>query len=275
MERSLKISVVIPAFNEEELIHYCIDAILAADKPSCPLEVIVVNNASTDDTAKVVSSYEHVRLIEEPTKGLTVARQRGADVASGNLLCYIDADTIIPKHLLKYVENKFNREYQLVGISGPYKYHDWNWFGRSILWCYHWLVVPFTQLVVNRILHKGTVFYGGNFTIRKDVLEQIGGFDKNLEFWSEDTQIGRRLSKIGKVRFYHHMYVFTSARRYYQEGMLRVLTRYILNFTWDIFFNRPFTKGYTDIRSNVMPRIARTQESIRPERVKQKSIDIA
>lgn len=113
---------------------------------------------------------------------------------------------------------------------------------------YHWTLVPVTQLIVNRLLNKGSIFYGGNFALRKSVFNGIGGFDTSLEFWSQDAQIGRRMSREGKVRFFHRAYTYTSARRYYEEGMVRVLGRYRMNFLWDIFFHRPFSKGIKDVR---------------------------
>ncbi|NUM81853.1 glycosyltransferase [bacterium] len=247
----MKISVIIPAYNEEAIIGKCLEAVFQADKPSNPLEILVVNNASTDRTASIASSYSGVRVVTENQKGLTKARHCGQANATGDVLVYIDADTKIPKHLLQYVEKKFSDDPKLVAMSGPYKYHDWTWYGRLTLWLYHWLLVPITQLVVNRLLHKGSVFYGGNFALRKPVLDRIGGFDTGLEFWSEDTQIGRRMSREGRVRFFHRAYVFTSARRYYEEGFVRVLMRYIMNFFWDIFFHRPFTRGYKDVRKSV------------------------
>lgn len=245
----MRLSVIIPAYNEEHYIGRCLDAILAADRPE-GTEIIVVNNASQDRTADVVRQYPSVRLVDEPQKGLTKARQRGFLSSSGEVLHYIDADTLIPKHLLTYVVSRFERNPRLAAVSGPYKYHDWHAFGRLILWTYHWTAVPLTQLVINRLLNKGSIFYGGNFALRRTALEKIGGFDTALEFWSEDTQIGRRLGTQGPVRFYHRAYVFTSARRYYAEGLFRVLLRYIFNFFWDIIFHRPFTKGYQDVRDH-------------------------
>lgn len=258
----MKISIIIPAYNEEGIIAACLESVLAADKPKGELEIIVVNNASTDRTAEIAGRYPGVRVITETQKGLTKARQCGNRNASGDILFYIDADTKIPKHLIAYAETKFEKHPKLVAISGPYKYHDWNWYGRLILWLYHWMIVPVTQLVINRILNKGTVLYGGNFALRKAVLDKIGGFDVTLEFWSEDTQIGRRMSREGKVRFYHRAYVFTSARRYYEEGLFRVLGRYVLNFLWDIFFHKPFSRGYKDIRLTTKTKSDFSKQSI-------------
>lgn len=244
----MKISVIIPAYNEENIIAKCLESVVAADKPDGELEILVVNNASTDRTEEIARSFAGVKVVTENQKGLTKARECGHLASQGDLLIYIDADTQIPKHLIRYAERKFNEDAKLVAMSGPYKYHDWNWYGRLTLWIYHWTLVPLTQLVVNRLLNKGSVFYGGNFALRKSLLKKIGGFDTGLEFWSEDTQIGRRMSREGKVRFFHRAYVFTSARRFYNEGFIRVLMRYILNFFWDIIFHRPFTKGYKDVR---------------------------
>ncbi len=244
----MKISVIIPAYNEESIIGKCLSSVLSADKPDCELEIIVINNASSDRTEEIARSFEGVRVMTENQKGLTKARQCGNLNATGDILFYIDADTLIPKHLIRYAEKIFLRHPGVVAMSGPYKYHDWHWFGRLILWTYHWAAVPVTQLIINRILDKGSVLYGGNFALRKKTLDDIGGFDVTLEFWSEDTQISRRMSRKGKVRFYHRAYVFTSARRYYEEGMFRVLVRYTMNFLWDIFFHKPFSHGYKDVR---------------------------
>ncbi|HMY34914.1 MAG TPA: glycosyltransferase [bacterium] len=249
LQMTMKISVIIPAYNEASIIGETLSALMKADRPSNPIEFIVVNNASTDRTAEIASSFPDIRVVTESEKGLTKARQCGNAHAQGDILIYIDADTRIPKHLLRTIEEKFIADPKLVAMSGPYKYHDWTWYGRLILWLYHWTLVPMNQLVINRILNKGSVFYGGNFAVRKKALDKIGGFDTGLEFWSEDTQIGRRMSQEGRVRFFHRAYVYTSARRYYAEGFLRVLMRYIMNYFWDIIFHRPFTKGYQDVRS--------------------------
>jgi glycosyltransferase involved in cell wall biosynthesis len=249
----MAISIIIPAYNEEEMIGGCLRAITEADESDSDLEIIVVNNASTDHTADVVSKFPQVKLVNEPQKGLTRARERGRLESSGDILIYVDADTKIPKHLIRYIERKFRTDTKLVALSGPYKYHDWHWFGRLVLWMYHWTLVPLTQLLANRLLNKGSVFYGANFALRRNALERIGGFDTRLEFWSEDTQIGRRLCAEGKVRFFHRAYTYTSARRFYEEGMLRVLLRYVMNFLWDVLFHRPFTRGYQDIRQSTIP----------------------
>jgi glycosyltransferase involved in cell wall biosynthesis len=77
----MKLSIAIPAYNEEALIGACLEAITASLSrlklsPS-EYEIVVVNNASTDHTKEIASSYPGVRVVDEPHKGLTRARQTG------------------------------------------------------------------------------------------------------------------------------------------------------------------------------------------------------
>ncbi len=60
-------------------------------------------------------------------------------------------------------------------------------------------MAPATQFLVKHVLRAGTIFYGGNFAVRRDALSTIGGFDTSIEFHGEDTNLGRRLCAVGKV----------------------------------------------------------------------------
>ena len=89
------ISLIIPAYNEEAYLGACLDAVMAnvADKV---LEIIVVDNNSTDGTKAVIERYAAVTYAFEPEKGITRARQRGFLTARGDILAYVDADTHPP-----------------------------------------------------------------------------------------------------------------------------------------------------------------------------------
>jgi GT2 family glycosyltransferase len=84
-----------------------------------------------------------------------------------------------------------------------YRFYDWDCRGRLLLRGYDMTLAPATQLVVKYLLRVGTIFYGGNFAVRRDALAIIGGFDTSIEFHGEDTNVGRRLSAIGKVVLVH------------------------------------------------------------------------
>ena len=89
---------------------------------------------------------------------------------------------------------------------------------------------------------------GGNFVTSRIALEAIGGFNLGIAFYGEDTDIARRLSTVGGVRFTFRLKMFSSARRLKKEGILTMALRYSINYFWTTFFKRPYTDNYIDIR---------------------------
>ena len=99
---TLTISVIVCAHNEAVYLPACLHSLLAQSRP--PDEIIVVNNASTDATGAVARAIGGVQVVDEPRKGLTRARETGREVASGDLLVYLDADCRAPLTWLERVE---------------------------------------------------------------------------------------------------------------------------------------------------------------------------
>src|SRR4051812_6224494 len=98
MMTNLKISFIIPAHNEQFYISDCLSSVIKAlHQNICEAEIIVVNNASTDDTKKIANLCRGVIVIDEPHKGLARARQAGFKACTGDLVANIDADTNLPQ----------------------------------------------------------------------------------------------------------------------------------------------------------------------------------
>src|SRR4051812_20854522 len=100
----MKISFVIPAYNEEHVIAKCIGSIqeeLLNGKYDA--EIIVANNASNDRTKEIALGFPGVRVVDEPRKGVRFARQTGYMASTGELIANIDADNMLPKGWLKKV----------------------------------------------------------------------------------------------------------------------------------------------------------------------------
>jgi GT2 family glycosyltransferase len=91
---------------------------------------------------------------------------------------------------------------------------------------------------------------GGNFIVSRTALESVGGFNTGIQFYGEDTDIARRLHKVGKTRFTFALKMFSSARRLKHEGLFTMAARYSVNYLWTTFFKRPYTHDYIDIREN-------------------------
>jgi glycosyltransferase involved in cell wall biosynthesis len=90
----LRISIIIPCFNEERYLRRCLDAI--ARLHEMPYEVLVVDNNSSDRTARIAQQYSFVRLLQEPRQGRVYAQASGFTAARGDILARIDADAVLP-----------------------------------------------------------------------------------------------------------------------------------------------------------------------------------
>jgi glycosyltransferase involved in cell wall biosynthesis len=239
-------SVIVCAYNEEALLPGCLHAILAQTR--LPDEIIVVNNASTDRTGEVARAIAGVRVVDEPAKGLVVARETGRLAARGDLLAYVDADCRPPIFWLERVEAAFRRRPAMVGLTGPYRFYDWDWIGRALIRAYDCVVAPPTHFVVHHLLGIGAIFYGGNFTASAKALNQIGGFDRTIEFHGEDTNVGRRLTAVGLVTVDRTCWLWTSARRYRAMGRGAVFRLYVRNFWSEVLRHRPADRHHQDVR---------------------------
>ena len=242
-----RLSVIVCAHNEARFLSACLHSLLAQTR--VPDEILVVNNASTDETRAVAQQVPHVRVVDEPRKGLVVARETGRRAATGDLLVYLDADCRAPLTWLERVERRFLDSPDLLALSGPYRYYDWDWWGRLLIRAYDVTLAPATQLLVKYILRLGTIFYGGNFAVKAAALHAIGGFDTSIEFHGEDTNVGRRLFAIGRVEIVHDCYLYTSARRYNAMGKGAVFRLYVRNFTSELLHHRPRDTSHLDVRT--------------------------
>ena len=236
----LKISVIIPAHNEEAYLPACLAALMenVADQVH---EIIVVDNNSTDGTRAVVERFPRVKYVLEPEKGITRARQCGFLHSSGDLLAYVDADTHPPAGWIEQISRQFRTDDQLACLSGPYSFYDLSGLMDRI--ATGWFVTA-------RPLYRftGYMLVGGNFAIRRDVLAQMGGFDEKIEFYGEDVDIAKRASKHGKVVFSPDLVMPTSARRMKKQGFGKMAWLYFINYVSIVFRGKPATMGYQDVR---------------------------
>ena len=242
----MRISVIVCAHNEAQFVGPCLHSLLAQTR--VPDEILVVNNASTDETGAVAQQIPNVRVVDEPRKGLVVARETGRRASAGDLLVYLDADCRAPLRWLELIERHFMRDPALIALSAPYRFYDWDLWGRLLIRAYDFTLAPATQLLVKYILRIGTIFYGGNFAVRREALARIGGFDTSIEFHGEDTNVGRRLFALGRVRLFHDCYLYTSARRYNAMGKGAVFRLYVRNFTSEVLHHRPKDTTHVDVR---------------------------
>jgi len=232
----MKASIVIPAHNEEKYIAGSLEAIVKQGA----FEVIVVDNASTDNTFGVAGGFKEVKVLREQRKGVQFARETGRREARGSILAYLDADSIPPQNWLRKGLAFFS-DPEVVAVSGPYDYYDAGPFFRSMSLIFQKTIFRITHCLVHDILRKGGVMLGGNALMRASALGNIGGFDTSIAFYGDDADTARRLTAVGKVLFRNSMTVRSSARRFKGRSVVKVTLTYIMNFIWVILFKRPFS----------------------------------
>lgn len=243
-----QVSFVVPAYNEERLLPACLAAIRAEiDRTGCTAEVLVVNNASTDGTAALAAATPGVVVVDQPKKGLVQARSAGFLASRGVLIANIDADTLIPEGWLDRVLHAFAHNQRLVCISGPYDYHDLpihiRTFARSF-----YLMGYATYAFNKHVLGVGAMVQGGNFVLLREAMAGIGGYSDAFTFYGEDTDVARRMSKVGDVVFTFRLTAKSSGRRLRGDGVVRTGLRYGANYLWATFFRKPFTTAWHDYR---------------------------
>lgn len=244
----MKLSFVVPAYNEEAYIGKCLESIFKeTEGKNFDFEVIVVNNASTDNTKKIASSFKGVRVIDQPIKGLVRARKTGFEASTGDIIANVDSDTILTKGWVDYVFNEFNRDKKLVGLSGPFIYHDISFIMSLIVRAFYYYTYAI-YLIMRFVLKKGSIFQGGNYIFKKSSFEKIGGFNEDYDFYGEDADVSRRLAKVGTVKWTFNLPIYASGRRLAKEGPISTSFRYTMNYFWTYFFKKPFTKTASDIR---------------------------
>jgi len=237
-----KISLIIPAYNEEKYIGTCLEYAIK-NSNNLFMEIIVIDNASTDNTSAIALKYPNVRVVREDKKGLTKARQRGYEESKGDILAYIDADTRMPELWCDVLIKEFDKNKNLVCLSGPCFYYDISLIKKIFVKYVYWYL-----LGMPTYYFVGYMVQGSNFAIKRETLNKMNGFDTNIEFYGEDTNIARRASEFGKVKFKSDFIIYASGRRFYNQGLIKTGLIYMSNFLSEAFTHKPTTNNYKDFR---------------------------
>jgi glycosyltransferase involved in cell wall biosynthesis len=191
--RIMKYSVIIPAHNEEKYINTCLDSIENATKPhGAHVEIIVVLNRCTDTTEQIARSRGAI-VITENSKNLARIRNRGAAIASGDVIVTIDADSWMSKNMLCEIERML-RSRRYIGGGVRIRMERYS-LGIRLSWMILHIIIFFTGL-------SGGLYW----CYRKD-FQAIGGFNENCAL-GEDLEFAGRLKEYGRT----HGLKFTTLR---------------------------------------------------------------
>ena len=228
----MKLSVIIPAHNEVARIGAALEALCVQDYPD--FEIIVVDNASTDSTVPAArAASQDAKIVFEARKGTMWACERGRKEASGDIIVRMDADCIPDRDWLRRGAEHFKKT-DVAVVSGPYLYYDTSPGFRAISYLTQKYLYTFANLLL-RLFRLGGITIGGNTFMRASALQAAGGFNTNLVFYGDDTDVAKRLSKYGLCIFDPHLVMRTSGRRFESHGTIRLAFAYWYHFFKQLF----------------------------------------
>lgn len=206
----MRVSVVIPAYNEEKYIKKCLKSLEAQEVK--PDEIIVVDNNCTDRTITIAKKFK-VRIVKEKNQGMIFARNRGFNTAKYEIIARCDADTILPPDWIRRIKNNFKRN-KIIALTGPAYFYDVSIPPKKRKVD---LVYP-TFLRPTKLIQKHETLFGANMAIRKSVWEKVKDEvcldDSQVH---EDMDLAFHINPLGKIRYSRSLKVGISARRFKKD----------------------------------------------------------
>lgn len=211
----MKISVIIPAYNEAKCLPATLEKIFAASSAvDCDSEVIVVDNESTDETRRIAEDFG-ARVFTETEHNIGRVRNTGAKNAEGDVLIFIDADTLVSDRLFQKIADAMTDEKCFGGaVAVGYEEFQRKWMKWYLKGWEFW----------GRFLNMKL---GAAQFCRKRFFEELGGYDETI-YMGEDVMFYWRLSwltkrKGGRLSFIKDPRVTTSTRRFDRMSLWKTL----------------------------------------------------
>lgn len=210
------ISIIFPVYNEEKIIETTLKHYVRF-RERYKLEIIIADDNSTDQTLAKARKYaDKIVLNPTNTRGRSANCNRGASIASSDILLFLDADIRIADP-----ERFFQTAYHVFQ-------HQRGWIGGMI----NHRVYPGEEILSDKITHitwnlvmrftlvaKYAISTPGFQMVTRTAFQRIGGFDERLGV-AQDIDFSLRLSKIGRIYFFKGLHIWESPRRYRKRGYI-------------------------------------------------------
>jgi len=209
-DKKSSVSIVIPHWNNIDILSECLESILATDFDN--FETIVVDNASSDNSVSwVKSNYPNVKLIEnDKNYGYAGGCNRGAEAAIGDHLIFLNNDTVQDKNWISNLIKTINSSDKIAAIQPKIlNYYDRNIFdyaggagGHMDIYCFPFArgrLFSFQENDEGQYNNKEKCFWssGTSFMVRRELFQKAGGFDENFFAHMEEIDLCWRLYAMG------------------------------------------------------------------------------
>ncbi len=219
------VSIIIPTYCEGETIERCLQSIKQQRFQKGEIETIIVDSDSPDDTKKAARKYTD-KVMNIKSRGVSKARNIGAQEAKGEVLLFLDADTVLHPDFVAEAYASFSTP-STVCISGAL-------IGLESLGILDNLFKSFHYGLVNKVAASSArlgfpLFPTVCCACRKSIFHQVGGFDEGLAI-AEDLDFSLKMGKAGKCMVNKEARAYTSLRRVRKNGRLRSYFIYFKNY---------------------------------------------
>ncbi len=216
----MKISVIIPAYNEENNLPKVIKSLQANNSRN--FEIIVVDNNSKDNTFRVAKALAD-KVYKCKKQGITYARNYGAKKSKSEIIAFLDADSVAFSNWIDLINNAFKNNKDLSLISGLGLFENKNSLKRVLLYVFSYIIFFYNKTAT---WFGKPMLIANNLAIKRDVFNKVGGFD---HYALEDYYLSLKLKKLDNVisKIDRKMKVEYSSRRIDKIGLLS---------TWKVWF---------------------------------------
>ena len=225
------VSVLIPAFNCSESLSKCLSAL--AEQTVQPLEIIVVDDGSQDNTADVAEGFDGVTIIRRPQQGgAGAARATGAKEARGDILAFVDSDCLAPPDWLEKVLAEFEQDPELNAVGGMYRHCN----TKTLTSIFSKFEEEYLHAFFDKTPNYSTLT-GGNKAVKKSVWDECRSGRELIHFRnvasSEDTVVANEIRAAGKTLFKAEIFVFhmpkSDFKGFFKRNITRARTRMLGN----------------------------------------------
>lgn len=214
------ISIVIGALNEERYIGTTLET-AQNQQTSHKTELIVGDGYSEDKTVQIAKNHG-AKIVMEKNRSAAWQRQAGSKIAKGEIICFTDADAVIPDDWVEQIVLEFKKDKNITMVYGPVYFSDTSSWQKSLS-----KVIMDSYLSILSLVNMHNPI-GSNIAVRRKAFEKAGGFNTSL-VTAEDLDLAKRMKKLGKLKFSRKVFVNVSARRVKKWGYLKFTFFHIIN----------------------------------------------
>lgn len=222
---SLKISVIVPIYNEEKYLPLLLDSLV--NQTAKANEIIICDNNSNDNSISIVNTFKGklpITLINQPKKGILPTVEKAWKYSTGDLIIRTDADAILPKNYIKKCINYYNTHRKTFASTGPVMSAEFH-----VIYSVLYIIGTCLFNYLMSIIRGYPLIIGPNTVVRRTALQEINGYQTDTHTIDDHLLTWKLHSKRHKIAFVFSQYNYHSIRRWLNNP-LNIIKSILINF---------------------------------------------